>query len=130
MESYEKFLVRIDGSRFLQAWDGQSVTVSDTPSFALHLTYSAADQWAQRLRKRRFPDAVVTDLFGTVMKYDQVRAHLREVAEAADNLPTTRTELDKIPFGEYKTRRRNEPALRERADELEAQPRETKKVSR
>jgi hypothetical protein len=130
MESDEKFLVRIDGSRFLQAWDGQSITVSDTPSFALHLTYAAADQWAQRLRKRRFPDAVVTDLFGTVMKYDQVRAHLREVSSAADNLPETLAELDQIPSGEYKNRYRNEPAFRERADVLETQPREPKKVSR
>lgn len=87
MESDEKFLVKVDRGRFLQEWDGQSITVSDTPSFALHLSYAAADQWAQRLRKRRFPEAVVTDLFGSVMRYDQVRAHLREVSEA--KLPTT-----------------------------------------
>jgi hypothetical protein len=131
MESEEKFLVRIDGSRFLQAWDGQSVTVSDTPSFALHLTYAVADQWVQRLRKHRFPEAVVTDLYGTVMRIDMVRAHLREVAAAAaNNLPKTLDELDRIPSGEYRRRYETEDAFRERADKLNAQPREPKKVSR
>lgn len=121
MEADEKFLVKVDDGRFLQAWDGQSITVSDTPSYALHLTYAAADLWAQRLRKRRFPKAVVTNLFGTVMKYGNVRAYLRESSAAENKLPTTLKELNAIPSSEYKRRSQSDPAFRQRANELEAQ---------
>ena len=119
MAADEKFIVRIDAGRFLQGWDGQSVTVCDVPSYALHLSYSAADQWAQRLRKRRFPESVVCDLFGTVMRIDMVREHLHEIKDAEiENLPKTLLELSRIPTDEQKKLYRQSAAFRERWDKL------------
>lgn len=70
----KEFLARIDNTRFLVHFDGQCVTSTDTPSNAAHLSYTAADQWCQRLRKRGFPIAVVTDLFGSPMTYEAIKA--------------------------------------------------------
>ncbi len=119
MATDDKFIVRVDAGRFLQGWDGQSVTVCDVPSYALHLSYSAADQWAQRLRKRRFPEAVVCDVFGTIMKIGMVREHLQEIRAAeVEDLPKTLLELSRIPVNEQKKLYSKSAAFRERWDQL------------
>jgi hypothetical protein len=89
MKGEEKFLVRVSDDRFLKGADGSCIDVTDTPSFSLHLSYLRADQWCQRLRRRGFPQAVVTDHTGTVMTYERVKAELRTTqADKADPLPT------------------------------------------
>ena len=119
MAADEKFIVRIDAGRFLQGWDGQSMNVCDVPSYALHLSYSAADQWAQRLRKRRFPEAIVCDIFGTIMRIGMVREHLHEIKDAeVENLPGTLLELSRIPVNEQKKLYSKSAAFRERWDQL------------
>jgi hypothetical protein len=120
----KEFLTRVDNTRFLVDFDGRYVTSTDTPSNAAHLDYSAADQWCQRLRKRGFPQAVVTDVFGNVMTYSQIKAALQAATEQAEPLPTSRKELDAIPSKEQLRRYRTEPAFKQRYDELEAQPRQ------
>jgi hypothetical protein len=112
----EQCLVKVEAGKLLQAADGQEITVCDTPSFALHMSYAAADQWVQRLRKRGFPESVVVDIYGSVMRYADVRAHVKEQAEAT--LPKSRKELDAMVTGEVKRRYQNEPAFRQRVDEL------------
>jgi hypothetical protein len=72
----EEFLARIDNARFFVDFDGRFVVSTDTPSNAAHLSYAEADGWCQRLRRRGFPGAVVTDALGTVMTYTQIKAAL------------------------------------------------------
>jgi hypothetical protein len=120
MNGEEKFLVRVSDDRFLKGADGSCIDVTDTPSFAQHLGYTAADQWCQRLRKRGFPHTVVTDRTGAVMTYERLKAELRAAqTKAADPLPTTRTELARIPAADVRRRYRSEPAFKQRYDELE-----------
>jgi hypothetical protein len=126
----KEFLARVDNSRFLVDFDGCYVTSTDTPSNAKHLAYAEADTWCQRLRKRGFPRAVITDIAGNVMTYEALKA-ARQAARAGEvSLPTTRKELDAIPHAEALRRYRAEPAFAKRYDELEATPREAAKVRR
>jgi hypothetical protein len=120
----KEFLARIDNTRFLVDFDGQYVTSTDTPSNAAHLSYAEADGWCQRLRKRGFPQAVITDIFGNVMTYEAIKAARQAagVEQAADPLPTTHKELDQLSAAEYR-RRMSDPAFVVRVSELEAQPR-------
>jgi hypothetical protein len=125
----EAFLVRVDLDRFVMRIDGSEVVVSQVPSACTAMTYAQADAVVRRLRARgSYRLAHVSTLTGQPVTAEMLR---RSQVEAADMpLPETRAELDRIPSGEYKTRYRNEPAFRERADQLEQQPREPKMVSR
>jgi hypothetical protein len=124
------FLARIDNTRFFVDFDGAYVESTDTPSNSAHLTYSQADGWCQRLRKRGFPHAVVTDVFGTVMTYDALKAARQAAREVVEDLPKTHKELDSIPYKTQLERYRTEPAFKQRFDELEAQPRVAAKERR
>jgi outer membrane receptor for Fe3+-dicitrate len=120
----KEFLARVDNTRFLVDFDGQYVTSTDTPSNAAHLSYAAANQWCQRLRKRGFPMAVVTDFLGNVATYEMLKAgrQAAQADKAEDSLPTTHKELDQLSAAEYR-RRMSDPAFVARVNELEAQPR-------
>jgi hypothetical protein len=119
----EKYLVRVDNTRFLIGFDGVNANVVDTPSFATALPYAVADSWARRLRTRGFPQALVTSLIGEVMTYDRLKADLRaaEAGKTQDGLPNTRKELARIPVAEQRRRYRSDPRFAERLDILEAQ---------
>jgi hypothetical protein len=120
--SMENYLVRVNNERFLMEFDGANITVTDTPSNALSCDYRLADTWVRRLRKRGFPQAVVTDLTGAVMTYDRLKSELRET-EAGKNkygLPETLEELSRIPVQEQKLRYKSDPKFAERVDALEA----------
>jgi hypothetical protein len=127
----KEFLARVDNTRFLVDFDGRYVTSTDTPSNAKHLSYADADGWCQRLRRRGFPLAIVTDVLGTAMTYDQIKTILHAAASSKieDSLPTTHKELDQMPSAEYR-RRMKDPAFVARVNELEATPREAVKVRR
>ena len=116
----EEFLARVDNTRFLVDFDGRYVTSTDTPSNAKHLSYADADGWCQRLRKRGFPLAIVTDVLGSPMTYEAIKAVLQAAAvEKADALPTSRKELYQIPAAEQRRRYASEPSFKRRVDELE-----------
>jgi hypothetical protein len=116
----EEFLARVDNTRFLVDFDGMYVTSTDTPSNAAHLSYAEADGWCQRLRKRGFPLAIVTDVLGNAMTYDQIKTMLQAAAvEKSDALPTSRKELYQIPAEEQRRRYASEPSFKQRVDELE-----------
>jgi hypothetical protein len=122
MNGEEKFLVRVSDDRFLKGADGSCIDVTDTPSFAVHLSYARADQWCQRLRKHGFPGCIVTDHTGAVMTYERLKAELHAIqTKAADPLPTSRKELARIPADDQRRRYRTDPAFARRFDELEAQ---------
>jgi hypothetical protein len=127
----EGFLSRVDNSRFLVDFDGRYVTSTDTPSNAKHLSYAEADGWCQRLRRRGFPQAVVTDIAGNVMTYSQIKAVLQAAAaeKAEESLPTTHKELDQMSSADY-CRRMKDPAFVARVNELEVTPREAARVRR
>ncbi len=114
-----EFLSRVDNSRFLVDFDGRYVTSTDTPSNAKHLSYAEADVWCQRLRKRGFPLAIVTDVLGSPMTYEAIKAVLQAAVEKADALPTSRKELYQIPAAEQRRRYASEPSFKQRVDELE-----------
>jgi hypothetical protein len=124
------FLVRVNNTYFLQSSDGREILVTDTPSHALHLSYRDADGWCQRLRRRRYPQAIITDIAGNVMTYEAIKLALASQAEQVqDPLPTSREELDRIPAAQYR-KRLQDPAFRARAAELEDQPRAGAKTRR
>ena len=118
----ENCLVRVNNERFLIGSDGANVEVTDTPSNARAFTYLRADAWVRRLRARGFPQAVVTDLIGTVMTYERLKSELRaiESGKAQDDLPSSLKELSRIPVKEQRRRYRSDPKFAERADALEA----------
>jgi hypothetical protein len=126
----KEFLARVDNTRFLVDFDGQYVTSTDTPSNAAHLSYAAADQWCQRLRKRGFRQAVVTDILGNVMTYSQIKDALQATTTQVEPLPGSHKELDAISVKEQLRRYRTEPAFKQRYDEIESQPREATKARR
>jgi hypothetical protein len=69
------FLVRVDNSYFLRGADGSQISVTDTPSHAQHFAlYREADRWCQRLRRRGYPMAVVTDVEARVMTHEAIRS--------------------------------------------------------
>jgi hypothetical protein len=119
----ENCLVRVNNERFLMGFDGANVEVTDTPSTAQAFAYRLADSWVRRLRARGFPQAVVTDLVGTVMTYDRLKSELRaiEAGKTQDDLPNTLKELSRIPVQEQRRRYRSDPKFAKRVDELEAQ---------
>ena len=119
----KEFLARVDNTRFLVDFDGRYVTSTDTPSNAAHLSYAEADGWCQRLRRRGFPQAVVTDIAGAVMTYNQIKAVLLATTAEVGSLPTSREEVDRMSSAEYR-RRTKDPAFVARVNELEAQPRQ------
>jgi hypothetical protein len=126
----EQYLARVDNTRFFVEFDGQYVTTTDTPSHAAHLSYAQADSACQRLRKRGFPQAIVTNIVGNAMTYAAIKVVIDEAQKLEASLPATPAELDRIPISEYKHRYKTEDAFRERANQLESLPREPKKVSR
>jgi hypothetical protein len=126
----EQFLARVDNTRFFVEFDGQYVSTTDTPSHAAHLSYAQADSACQRLRKRGFPQAVVTDIAGNVMTYGAIKLAIDAAQKVEASLPKTIEELDRIPISEYKRRFKTEEVFRERANELEAQPRVAPKAAR
>lgn len=59
------FLVKVDSGKFLVERDYRTLTTSEFPSRAEHFAeYGAANSAAQQIRKRGFPNAVVTDEYG------------------------------------------------------------------
>jgi hypothetical protein len=123
------FLARVDNTRFLVYFDGRYVTSTDTPSNAKHLTYAEADAWCQRLRRRGFPQSVITDIAGNVMTYEALKAARQAARADGVSLPTTHKQLDAIPHADALRRYRTEPAFAKRYDELEAQPRQAGRKS-
>ena len=126
----QDFLVRVNNHYFMQSSDGRQIAVTDTPSHAQHFaSYREADGWCQRLRRRGYPMAVVTDVEARVMTHEVIRS-LRATEVSAESLPASREELDSMPTGEYRRRYQSEPSFRERADQLESQPRQAVKARR
>jgi hypothetical protein len=122
MNADQKFLVRVNNTQFFVEVDGQDISVTDTPSYATHMSYAQADQVCQRLQ-RRYRMCVVTNFFGKAMTFDEIHSELRLIAEeqAAHEraaLPTTLAELSKIPAVELKRRFKGDPTFAARANEL------------
>lgn len=116
----EAYLCRVNPMSFVVGIDGRTISTTAIPSAAAHMSYATADRMVQWLRRRAYKYAVVTDYLGVPVSALDLR--LSAVSEREDNpLPKTLQELNKIPAGEYKKRSQNEPAFRQRADELEAQ---------
>ena len=116
----EKFLVELAAGRFVAEVDGTTISTTEIPSRAAHVTYTAADQWVQRFKKRGFPQAVVTNHLGEPMTYAEIRLELRANSEPSF-LPATRQELARIPVTEQRRRYASEPSFKRRIGELEAQ---------
>lgn len=131
MQSGEHFLVGLGQGRFFRSADGNVITTTLAPSDGRYLTYDAATSLVARLRRRGFPDSLVTDLAGEPATFERLREYRREVdAAAADDLPNTRDELDQMLVSEFRRRHATEPAFRRRVEELEKQPRQPKKSVR
>jgi hypothetical protein len=115
----EQFLVQVDHGRFLVEFDGASARVTDTPSMAAQLPYSAANSACQRLRKRGFRQAVVCDITGNPMTYAAIReaANAFHAAQAEASLPKTFAEYRLLSNDECAARRQD-PAFRKREKEL------------
>jgi hypothetical protein len=116
----EKFLVQLVVGCFVAAVDGTTISTTEIPSRAAHVTYTAADQWTQRFKGRGFPQAVVTNHLGEPMTYTEIQSELRATSKPLV-LPTSRRELARIPADEQRRRYRTDPAFAQRFDELEAQ---------
>jgi hypothetical protein len=114
------FLVRVDNSRFVVEIDGREIRVTDTPSFAEHLTYTRADQITQSLRKRGFRQALVCSHLGVPVTANDLRAALHAEQVERDRLPANQTELDKLPTSEIRRRTRTDSAFRARVEDIEA----------
>jgi hypothetical protein len=124
------FLIRVNNHYFLQALDGSELSVTDTPSHAQHFgSYLEADSVCQRLRRRGHKQAIITDVEARVVTHEVLKA-LRAADSSVAPLPTTRAELDAITVAEYRCRYKSEPAFRQRADDLEQQPRVAAKTRR
>ena len=114
----EKFLVQLVVGCFVAGVDATTISTTEIPSRAAHVTYTAADQWAQRFKRRGFPEAVVTNHLGAPMTFTEIQSELRATSKPLV-LPTTRTEPARIPAADVRRRYRTEPAFKQRYDELE-----------
>jgi len=116
------FLVRAEEGKFVKDVDGSQISVTDVLSLARHCDYTTADQAAQRLRRRGFPWALVTDHLGQPVTAEVLRTALE--AERAANMPSKPAlpknlrELQNISAAESKRRYKDEPEFRERVDKL------------
>jgi hypothetical protein len=128
MNGEDKFLVRITDPprpQYLKEFDGQYITSTETPSYALHCSYVEADQWCRRLRKNHYPQSVVANLFGQMMTAGMVKVELQAISLAVENpsLPRAWGDLDKIPAAECVRRRRSQLGFREAEDRIYETPR-------
>jgi len=114
------FVVSLGEGRFLREIDGRLLTSTTAPSDAAFLGYSEAVRMVARLRSRGFPNSLVATLDGQPATF----AVLQQ-----ENLPQTRADLDQMTVLEFRRRYTTEPAFRQRADELEKQPRKVAKTS-
>ena len=117
------FLIKLDANTFVKSIDGNQITTSNVPSMCLSYAYDEADGIARLLRRRRFKEAYVSDLLGQPVTAAMLREAQAQASEAND-LPTTRAELDAIPVAEQKRRYRASTDFAQRYDELERTPRE------
>ena len=111
-----RFLVRIDTGR-------SELEITDFPSVAWHGAYPEVEQTVQRLRRRGFRQAVVTNALGEPVSARDLRAALsveRAASTTTKPLPQTLAELKKIPASEERRRRKTEPDFDRRASELYA----------
>ena len=112
------FLVRLspDGY-FLAEISGKQLRGTSVPSAALHLDYLAADRIANQLRHCGWPQVFVTDITGVPV----TAGMLQQIpVTVKSSLPTTLTELDKIPSAQVKRRRKAEPEFAARVADLYA----------
>jgi len=116
----EKFLAQLVVGCFVAGVDGTTISTTEIPSRAAHVTYTTADQWVQRFKRRGFPQAVVMNHLGEPMTYTEIQSELRATSKPLV-LPTTRTEMARIPIAEQRRRYASEPSFKRRVDELEAQ---------
>jgi hypothetical protein len=123
MQSGEHFLVALGQGRFFRSADGNVITTTLAPSDGHFLTYDAATSLVARLRRRGFPDSMVADLAGEPATFERLQEYRREAA-VADDLPNTCDELDQMLVSDFRRRYSTESAFRQRADELEKQPRQ------
>jgi hypothetical protein len=124
----QDFVVSLGDGRFFREIDGRVVTTTAAPSDGAFLTYKEATALVARLRARGFRNALVTDLAGDPATYDKLQEY-RRVA-AADDLPRTHEDLDRMLVAEFRRRHATEPAFRRRVEDLEKQPRQPKKSGR
>ena len=133
MQSGEHFLVGLGEGRFFRSADGNLITTTLAPSDGFYMTYNAATTLVARLRSRGFRNALVTDLAGEPATYERLQQYRRELTPetpVAENLPATRDDLDRMSVADFRRRYTTEPAFKERAEMLEAQPRQTRTRSR
>lgn len=115
--SKAEFLVKIDDRHFYMRADGREISVTDVPSCAAHLPYLQADALCQRLLRRRFSGAIVTDALGNPVTLATLRG---ESPKPIFSLPETTADVDAIPARELKRRFVAEPDFRERVRAIEA----------
>jgi hypothetical protein len=119
-------IVRVTGpedSRFLKSDCGQALECTDTPSYALFVTYEQAAAWVARLRKKGYPRAVVCDTRGYLMTFERLQARQRAEAEATDDLPRSWADYLKIPVAEVRRRYKVDSAFADAVDQIEESPR-------
>ena len=117
----EKFVVRVDRDKYLKEADGSTLTVTNTPSYGLLMSYNDAVCWIARLQRRGYREAVITDAAGNLMTSERIRQTQQASRQVESTLPRTLAELDRIPAEECRRRYRTEAAFAERVDALSAQ---------
>lgn len=114
--SRRQFLVRLDLEHFYIRTDGREIACTDVPSVAAHLSYTEADRLCQKLLRRGFPGAYVTDEIGRPVTL----ATLGILLPPSPSLPETPAEVDAIPARELRRRFIGEPEFRDRVRAIEA----------
>jgi hypothetical protein len=122
----ENCLVRVRPGSFLKGDAGAALDVTDTPSYGLLLDYDSAVRWVARLRKKGFPEALVTDAAGDLMTIDRIKM-IRAAEKVDPTIPRSWEEFDRIPAGELTRRYRTESAFADAIDALEKTPRAPRK---
>ena len=66
-------LIKVDQEYFVREIDGNTISCTRIPSAAFHTTYAAADRICRTLRRRHYPYAHATDIFGNPVTENMLR---------------------------------------------------------
>jgi hypothetical protein len=115
-------LVRVNPGKFLKSDCGAALEVTDTPSFAEFFAYGQAAAWVARLRRKGYPQAVITDAAGELLTYERLKARRANAENVDSTIPRSWVEYNAIPVEEARRRYKVDSAFADAVDAILAIP--------